>query len=563
MSQDPPQQTEFIAPELEELNELIPTYEFVSFIAKGGMGAVYLARQNSLDRLVAIKVLPPVLCQNAEFKASFETEAKLMAKLNHPNLIGIYDFGDVDGMLYIVMEYVKGQSLFHSAYGKMIEQETAVSIISGVCEGLEHAHEAGMLHRDVKPANILLNKKAVPKIGDFGLARPSEMTETGMIFGTPDYSAPEVLGAPEKVDKRTDLFAVGVILYELMTGKLPGTPYVSVTEFADTDSRFDAIIQKAINPNIELRYATTRDLVVALDDVLKTSKPTNRLLVAGESSSAPKIAVAPSKPQGPTLIKASSRAGVSPIPQSAGVAKSSSSSKSAFIWLGIIGLALGGIFYVVNQSRAQEAKKIADEKARQEEVDKQEAAELKEREKARIELELKTVREKAEREKAAAAALVVVSPLEKLAQVKEKLARGERPLSEMPDTIFKRTNDTRILMFIKTPMTWEEADVWAEECGGHIAVCSQLSDLPIFSKKMEDGVSSVWLGGGKNDEGWSWIDGTPWSDSIALPPSDKMEFLTLSSKGTLGSASGEQKLPFFIEWKADGTNPASREKRSK
>jgi len=121
---DEPVANEFIAPELEELNQLIPGYEFIDFIAKGGMGAVYLARQVSLDRQVAIKVLPPILCQDEGFKASFETEAKLMAKLNHPNLIGIYDFGDVHGMLYIVMEYVKGQSLFHSSVGKMIEQET-------------------------------------------------------------------------------------------------------------------------------------------------------------------------------------------------------------------------------------------------------------------------------------------------------------------------------------------------------------------------------------------------------------------------------------------------------
>jgi len=531
MSEEQPH--EFVPPELEELNQLIPAYEFVSFIAKGGMGAVYLARQNSLDRLVAIKVLPPILCQNVDFKSSFETEAKLMAKLNHSNLIGIYDFGEINGMLYIVMEYVKGKSLFDSSYGKMIEQETAVNIITGVCHGLEHAHDAGLLHRDVKPANILLTNKAVPKIGDFGLARPSEMTETGVIFGTPDYSAPEVLGAPEKVDKRTDIFAVGIILYELMTGQLPKNPYVSVAQFADTDPRFDAIILKAMHPQIEQRYATTMDLVDALDNVLKTPKPTNRLLATG-SNAGVRTAVAPVasttvSASGPTLLKAgSSQAGSIPLPQlNAKVAKPSSG-KPALICIGLLVVTLAGIFFFVSNSRSKEAQKVAAEKERQEEVDRLEAEALKEREKARLELEAETARKREERKKAAEEALIVVSPLEELEKIKSKLADGERPLEEMPETIFKRSKGSRILMFVETPMTWKEALAWTEAHGGYIAA---------------------------ENNGWAWIDGTPWPETIALPPSKMSEVLTLSKEGKMGVSLDEERLPFFIEWRADGTNP--------
>jgi len=556
---DEPVANEFIAPELEELNQLIPGYEFIDFIAKGGMGAVYLARQVSLDRQVAIKVLPPILCQDEGFKASFETEAKLMAKLNHPNLIGIYDFGDVHGMLYIVMEYVKGQSLFHSSVGKMIEQKTAVNIISGVCEGLEHAHEAGMLHRDVKPANILLNKKAVPKIGDFGLARPSEMTETGIIFGTPDYSAPEVLGAPDRVDKRTDIFAVGVMLYELLTSRLPTIPYISVTEFADVDPRFDPIIRRAINPEIGMRYATSSELVEALEEVIKNPQKKNPLLAAG--GAAPRqgttVMMRPAS-SGAATLKPASQSGVMPMPTLA------SKKSSAPMVVGILAclVVLGGGFLVIN-SGEDKKRKLAEEKARQEEQARKDAAALEERKKKRLALEAKTAKEKAEREKAAklAAELNAVSPLDELKSIKEQLAEGKRPIAKMPKTIFQRSKDSRILMYIDTPMTWEEADAWAVEYGGYLAVCSELSDLSVFAKNM-DSADAVWLGGGNTvNNQWAWIDGTPWSESIALSASTKQELLTLSKEGKIGAQLKEKRLPFFIEWRADGTNPADYKER--
>ena len=128
-------QTTFQAPEIEELRQYFPAYELGGFIAQGGMGAVYSAQQKSLDRPVAIKVLPRQLGADPQFRASFEAEAKAMAKLNHPNLIGVYDFGDADGMLYIVMELVEGKSLHHSAYGKLIDQMSAAEIISAICRG--------------------------------------------------------------------------------------------------------------------------------------------------------------------------------------------------------------------------------------------------------------------------------------------------------------------------------------------------------------------------------------------------------------------------------------------
>lgn len=169
--QDPPD-SDFIAPSPQELAPFFPAYQINGFIAQGGMGAVYSATQTSLDRPVAIKILPKVFSSDPHFQANFEAEAKAMARLSHSNLIGVYDFGEADGMLFIVMELVEGKSLHESCRGEPIEQKEAGRLVSEICRGLAHAHKAGIIHRDIKPGNILLTPTAEPKIGDFGLAHP-------------------------------------------------------------------------------------------------------------------------------------------------------------------------------------------------------------------------------------------------------------------------------------------------------------------------------------------------------------------------------------------------------
>lgn len=250
---------------------LLPFLEIQAFIAQGGMGAVYKGRQRSLDRAVAVKVLPRELGADPMFHESFETEAKAMARLNHPNLIGVYDFGTVEGMPYIVMEYVHGKSLFHSALNKRIEPREAVRIAVGICRGLAHAHENGVIHRDIKPANILLTPKAEPKIGDFGLARPAESDGPGLMMGTPGYTAPEILRDPEQADARADLYAVGVILHELLTGQPPGT---SAGQPPPTGNlRLDALWRKATQDDPARRYASAAEMADALEGWLRTAGP--------------------------------------------------------------------------------------------------------------------------------------------------------------------------------------------------------------------------------------------------------------------------------------------------
>ena len=252
----------FLAPEPADLAPLFPGYEIQGLIATGGMGAVYCAVQKSLDRTVALKILPMEFSKDAAFCAGFEAEAKAMARLNHPNLIGVYDFGEVGGMLYIIMEFVPGKSVYHSAYGIAIDQKEVIRLVSGICDGLAHAHENGIIHRDIKPSNILLDLNAQPKIGDFGLARPIErkVEEGEEIFGTPHYTAPEVVNHPNSVDFRADIFSVGVLLHELLTGKLPASDPRPASTIVRCDPRFDTIVRRATQPLAAARYSSAKEI---------------------------------------------------------------------------------------------------------------------------------------------------------------------------------------------------------------------------------------------------------------------------------------------------------------
>lgn len=294
----------FRAPDLEEVAALFPAYDIHALIACGGMGAVYQATQRSLERVTAIKILPREFSTDDEFRKGFEQEAKAMAKLNHPNLIGVYDFGEVDGMLYLVMEYVDGKSLFHSAKGHAVDQADALRIVTQVCAGLENAHSHGILHRDIKPANILLDANVNPKVGDFGLARAleSQIEEGEQIFGTPGYTAPEVLEPPFTFDQRADVFSVGVMLYELLTGKLPGDERIPVSQLCTCNPRLDAIVTKATNPYPSMRYSTAAELGAELDKI--ASSPSGSLVTTGSTRSGKNI-YSP-----PTYQKKSSSAGI-------------------------------------------------------------------------------------------------------------------------------------------------------------------------------------------------------------------------------------------------------------
>lgn len=259
----------FEAPSLEEMSHLFENYQVLNLIACGGMGAVYHAIQTSLERHVAIKILPRVYSQDEHFRYGFETEAKAMAKLNHQNLITVYDFGEADGMLFMVMEYVAGKSLFHITDGQRVDEPYSIELIMDLCRGLAHAHEAGIIHRDMKPANVLLDEKMIPKIGDFGLARPNyQKVEDGeVIYGTPGYTAPEVTRPPFAFDQRADIYSLGVMLHQFLTRFLPSEDSRSASQICHCNPKIDLIIRRATYPDPNYRYSTIQQMLADLESL--------------------------------------------------------------------------------------------------------------------------------------------------------------------------------------------------------------------------------------------------------------------------------------------------------
>jgi serine/threonine protein kinase len=254
----------FQAPSPESLAELLPQYQIEFFIAQGGMGAVYKGRQISLDRDIAIKVLPHEVGASEELRESFISEAKAMARLNHSNLLGVFDYGTVEGMPYIVMEYVSGGSLHQAAYNQAVELMQAAMIVKGICAGLSHAHEHGIVHRDIKPSNILLTQKVEPKVADFGLAHAADWDTPGLVMGTPGYTAPEVFQDPSQAGVLADIYSVGVILHQLLTGTDPAGCMEPPSQPSGS-LRLDAIWRKATNVNPALRYPTVAAMAEDID----------------------------------------------------------------------------------------------------------------------------------------------------------------------------------------------------------------------------------------------------------------------------------------------------------
>ncbi len=202
----------WVPPSAEHLGKLLPQYEIEGLLGRGGMGAVYRARQKSLDRLVAIKILPPDIAdEEMNFAERFKNEARTMAKMNHPAIVHVYDYGETsEGQLYIVMEYIDGTDVARMILSQgRLPSEHALAITAHVCDALQYAHKHGVIHRDIKPANILIDMEGAVKVADFGLAKAmdagqSGLTQTNMAVGTPDYVAPEALMSGINVDGRAD-----------------------------------------------------------------------------------------------------------------------------------------------------------------------------------------------------------------------------------------------------------------------------------------------------------------------------------------------------------------------
>jgi len=273
-------------PEPEEIAGKFPQFEILECLGRGGMGVVYKARQKSLNRLVAIKILAPERVHDASFAARFAREAELLAKLSHPRIVTIHDFGETGGLYFLVMEYVDGVSLRDLLREGKLEPEQALAIVPEICEALQFAHDHGIVHRDIKPENILLDRLGRVKVADFGLAKlvsatvdpdsgqspvpasaAGDLTEAGRTMGTPNYMAPEQTKTPGKVDSRADIYSLGVVFYQMLTGELPKNRIVAPSRKVHIDVRLDEIVMRALERSPELRWQTAVDLKTQVETI--------------------------------------------------------------------------------------------------------------------------------------------------------------------------------------------------------------------------------------------------------------------------------------------------------
>jgi predicted Ser/Thr protein kinase len=248
-------------PEPADLAAHFPSLEILEVIGRGGMGIVYKAKQTQLDRIVALKILPPEISRDASFSERFGREARALAKLNHPNIVSIYDSGQAGGLFYFLMEYVDGTNLRQALRRNQISPREALAIVPLICDALQYAHDMGIVHRDIKPENVLLDRNGRVKIADFGLAKlvkpgaaDSSLTLAGSTMGTPKYMAPEQMDHPGEVDHRADIYSLGVVFYEMLTGELPVGRFALPSQKVQVDVRLDEVVLRTLEQKPERRY---------------------------------------------------------------------------------------------------------------------------------------------------------------------------------------------------------------------------------------------------------------------------------------------------------------------
>jgi serine/threonine protein kinase len=279
----------------------IPGYQILERLGKGSMGVVYKARQLSVDRVVAVKILLDSLAQNREFIKRFEREAKIAAKLSHNNVVNAIDAGEVGGHYYFVMEYVEGLTIKdYLDQHKAFEEKEAIRIVLAVAEALKHANQRGLIHRDIKPENVILTKDGNVKLADLGLARLTDdekwgLAEAGMAIGTPYYISPEQVRGQTDIDIRADIYSLGATFYHMVTGKVPysgETPQEVMRKHVDAtvqivppdhlNTRLSGglglVIETMLAKNREHRYATPDDLILDLKCLLQGESP----MIAGQ-----------------------------------------------------------------------------------------------------------------------------------------------------------------------------------------------------------------------------------------------------------------------------------------
>lgn len=260
-------------PAVADLQPHFPQFRIEALIGQGGMGAVYRAYQPNLERTVAIKIMAPRFAADPSFAERFAREAKTMARLNHQNIVNVYDYGQTDGLCYLVMEHVEGVNLRTAMRAGQLTAEQALAVVPQVCEALQFAHDEGIVHRDIKPENILVDRKGRVKIADFGLAklvvedqsRGWTLTGSRQVLGTVNYMAPEQIERPASVDHRADIYSLGVVLYELLTGELPLGRFQLPGEKFAGHAALDEVVVRTLEKSPDRRFQQASEVRSAVE----------------------------------------------------------------------------------------------------------------------------------------------------------------------------------------------------------------------------------------------------------------------------------------------------------
>ncbi len=298
-----PSNREFTPPTVAELAGRFPLFEIVELLGYGGMGAVYKARQTKLDRLVALKIIRPETANNEAFELRFNREAKALARLSHQNIVTIHDFGEVEAsavgeartqpLYYFVMEYVDGANLRQLMQAGELSPEQALAIVPQICDALQYAHDEGVVHRDIKPENILLDRRGRVKIADYGLAKlvsgtaeEPNLTGTHQVMGTMRYMAPEQMEASTRVDHRADIYSLGVVFYEMLTGEVPVGHFDPPSKKYQLDVRLDDVVLRSLAREPDRRYQHASEIKTDVEAVSSTSAEPIQPAISSQASTA-------------------------------------------------------------------------------------------------------------------------------------------------------------------------------------------------------------------------------------------------------------------------------------
>lgn len=517
-------QSSFDAPPSASMNLLLPAFEFCAALDTEGQGVVYFCQQKSLDRQVAVKLFPPAFDSDPIYRESFNIAHQAVAALKHPNLIGIFDSGIVEDMPYLVMEFVPGKSLARSTGGQAIEFDQAMILIDGICSGLACAHDNGIFHGNLDPSNILLNKKAEPKVGNFGFKRPVGSGETSAV--PVRYTAPEIIGGAP-VTGRSDVYSVAAIFYELLTGSPHSPDSQPSSTLSNYGKEIDALLKKATDPDPMYRIADVRAFHEAIKDAAAGGKP---------------------KSTQPSAAKA---ARAHPAEKKAAMVP-----KVGFDWklmrnlVIIVGLLFGihlaweNLKYV-RANRNKENKEILAKAA-----DKKKEA-LAKREQMR-KPQLAGDRSNApQKNLAPMAPRHTETPEESLERLSPGLRSGSR--SEMPiGTVHKGSSD---YFPVSQKMSWAEAALFAESHGGCLAIPGNDSEaIWLAAEVMKH--RATWIGVARGGaESWVTVSGTAWKRGTE--PQGEGSFLAVDMDGQLRAEPAGTRHPFAIQWHGDGSNPGT------